>query len=147
MNQNNPFYKFLTAEDKEHVRFVEHLERLHKDILWFHIPNEGKKTAFERYKHSIMGAKKGASDFVFLHPKYNEAGETLFHGLIIELKAPEYKRIALKGKKAGSVVKVKKGELSEEQVIFLRRSNEKRYKATCCFGCEESIEVLKQYLK
>ena len=40
------------------------------DVVAFHIPNESKKSAFERYKHSLMGALKGCPDFAFMFPKY-----------------------------------------------------------------------------
>jgi hypothetical protein len=55
----NPFEKYLTFEDKEHIRVVNYIKDKLPDILAFHVPNEGKKSAFERYKHSLMGALKG----------------------------------------------------------------------------------------
>jgi hypothetical protein len=144
LNQNNPFYKYLTYEDKEHARVVEFMKQKYPEVVFFHIPNEGKKSAFERYKHSIMGALEGCPDFVFLHPK--SIGERLiYHGLLIELKAPEHNRIVLKGKKAGTIVKAK-GKLSPEQAVLIEKINKSNYKAVCCFGYDESIEVIKKYL-
>ena len=71
-------------------------------VLFCHVPAEGRKTPFERYKHSIMGNLKGMPDFLIFYPKL--AGkppeqELLFLGLLIELKTPEHTRVVLKGKK------------------------------------------------
>jgi hypothetical protein len=145
LSRNNPFYKYLTYEDKEHVRLVEYINKTYPHIVYFHIPNEGKKTAFERYKHSIMGALEGAPDFMFLVPKVVE-GHVIHHGLLIELKAPEHKRVVLKGKNAGKIVKAV-GKLSESQKIVLEKVNNAKYLGICCFGYDEAVLELKKYME
>jgi hypothetical protein len=142
----NPFQKFLTVEDAEHIRVVNHIKDKLPGVVAFHVPNEGKKSAFERYKHSLMGALRGCPDFVFLwpKPKSRESKEILYSGLLIELKAPEHKRVVLRGKQAGQIKKTK-GKLSEEQNIILSRLNDAGYLAKCCFGAEEAIKTIDDY--
>lgn len=142
----NPFEKYLTFEDKEHIRVVNYIKDKLPDILAFHVPNEGKKSAFERYKHSLMGALKGCPDFVFICPKFKsiDSKDVAYYGLLIELKAQEHKRIVIKGKDAGKIVK-SKGKLSDEQKKVLDKANNIGFKAVCCFGADEAIEVINDY--
>jgi hypothetical protein len=144
----NPFDKYITYEDREHIRVVNYIKDKLPDVVAFHIPNESKKSAFERYKHSLMGALKGCPDFAFMFPKYKsiESKELLYHGLFIELKSPEHNRVVLKGKDAGKIVKTK-GKLSPEQKIVLDRLNNIGYQAVCCFGSEEAITIINDYFK
>jgi VRR-NUC domain len=144
----NPFEKFLSAEDREHIRVVNYIKDKLPEVMAFHVPAEGNKSAFERYKHNLFGNLKGIPDFVFLHPKYksNESKEIVYLGLFIELKAPEHKRIVMKGKEAGKIVK-SKGKLSDDQKEILDKLNQMGYKAVCCFGAEESIKVIDEYFK
>jgi hypothetical protein len=149
----NPFEKWLTYEDKEHVKVVNWLKQNLPNIISFHVPNEGRKSPFERYKASIMGLLKGCPDFIILHPKHSEPKkdnsgnlykELIYNGLMIELKAPEHERVVKKGKNEGKFVK-SKGKLSEEQKIVLEKLNKLKYKAICCFGADESIKEIKEY--
>lgn len=142
----NPFDKYLTIEDLEHIKVVNYIKDKLPEIIAFHIPNEGKKSAFERYKYSLMGILKGVPDFIFLYPKYksNLSKEIVYYGLLIELKAPEHKKIVMKGKDAGKVVK-RKGKLSDEQKILIDRLNDFGYKSVCCFGSEEAIIEIDSY--
>lgn len=151
----NNFAKFLSYEDTEHVQVVNFLkDKLPSDVIWFHVPNESKKSAFERYKHSIMGSKKGMSDFVFTHPKYKikelsdgkKQTTLVYHGLFLELKSPEHNHVVKKGKDAGKIKKVK-GTLSPEQKIIIEKLNKVKYKAVCCWGAEDAINVIKEYFE
>lgn len=144
----NPFYKFLSVEDKEHIRVVNFIKDKLPEVIAFHVPAEGKKSAFERYKHSLMGNLKGVPDFVFLHPKYksNLSKEIEYHGLLIELKAQEHEKVVKTGKDAGKIVK-RKGRLSEEQAQIIEKLNNFGFKAVCCFGSDEAIKVIDEYFK
>jgi hypothetical protein len=154
LNPKNPFYKYLSVEDKEHIRVVEYLQNKYPNIIFTHVPAEGRKSQFERYKASLMGTRKGIADFIIFHPKsklkkdgegqlYNELH---YYGLLIELKAPEHNRVVLKGKNTGKIVKAK-GKLSPEQLQLLNRLSSLKYKAVCCFGFEEAIKVIDEYFK
>lgn len=149
----NPFEKWLSYEDKEHIKVVNWIKGNLPNVISFHVPNEGKKSPFERYKASIMGILKGCPDFIILHPKHSEIKkdsngieykELLYNGLMIELKAPEHNRIITKGKNEGKITK-SKGKLSKEQENLLKRLNKIKYKAECCFGAEEAIKEIKNY--
>lgn len=149
------FEKWLTYEDKEHIKVVNWLKQNLPNVIAFHVPNEGKKSYFERYKASLMGLLKGCPDFIILHPKYTEnktdekgnVYRELQHvGLLIELKTPEHLRLVQKGKNAGQMVK-SKGKLSKEQAELLERLNKIRYKAIVCYGAEEAISEIKDYFK
>lgn len=151
----NNFYKFLSVEDTEHIRVVNYLKQNLPSVIAFHVPNEGKKSPFERFKASIMGILKGCPDFLILHPKYGETKtdpggtpyrDLIYVGLLIELKAPEHNRVVKKGKNEGKIVKYK-GKLSPEQEEIIDRLNKLRYRAVCCFGADEAINEIKDYFK
>lgn len=152
LNTKNPFYKYLSIEDKEHIRVVEYLENKYPTIIFTHVPAEGRKSPFERYKASLMGTRKGIADFIIFYPKYQlkKDGanqlykELIYHGLLIELKAPEHNRIVLKGKNTGKIVK-SKGRASVEQLELLDKLSTIKYKAVCCFGFEEAIKIIDEY--
>jgi len=150
MSKANPYQRFLTFEDNEHIRVVNHIKDKLPDVLAFHVPSEGNKSPFERYKHSLMGNLKGLPDFLFLHPIHFNTHFTntpfTYHGLAIELKAQEHSHIVMKGKNAGKVVKTK-GVLSEEQRAILIQMNALGYKAVCCWGADEAIKVINEYFK
>lgn len=147
------FQSYLTVEDRHHVLVVGHLKTFYPNVLWTHAQNEGKKSAFERYKTSIMGQRAGWPDITILHPKYSEVKkdpsgkeyrDLLYLGLLIELKAPEHDRVVKKGKDAGKIVKYK-GKLSPEQAELLEKLNKAKYRAVCCFGAEEAIKEIDTY--
>jgi hypothetical protein len=150
----NPFDKFLTYEDREHIQIVNFCrDRLHENVVWLHVPNEGKKSAFERYKHCLMGSLTGAPDFIFLYPKYSELRkdeigteyrDLIYIGLAIELKAPEHKRIVMKGKNAGKVVKAK-GTVSDKQKEVIDKLLKLQYRAVVAWGAEDAINIIKDY--
>lgn len=144
----NNFDRYLSIEDIEHIRVVNYIKDKLPEVIAFHVPNEGAKSPFERYKYSLFGALKGCPDFLFLHPKYvsNTSKDVVYHGLGIELKAPEHKRIVEKGKNAGKIVKAK-GKLSDAQAEVIKKMNERGYKAVCCFGADEAIAVIDEYFK
>lgn len=133
----NPFDKYLTPEDHEHIMVVKYMKSKHPDLLFFHVPNEGKKSAFERYKTSIMGAKKGIADFLLLEPNNGK------HGLFIELKAPSRQRI---NKNTGKIVKVAHGKPSPEQLDFIAEAIGRGYDAKCVIGADECIKIIEEYL-
>jgi len=143
----NKFDKYLTYEDREHIRVVNYIKDKLHDIICFHVPNEGKKSPFERYKHSIMGSLKGCPDFAFMFPKFiGNSKEIMYHGLFIELKTPEHTRVVLKGENAGKLVK-SKGKLSPSQENVIQLLNLTGYRAVCCFGADEAIKEIDCYFK
>jgi hypothetical protein len=67
------------------IEIADRLRRLTLDgrlrAVWFHVPNEGKRTRLQRLLLRMMGLIPGVTDFVFLGPA----------GGVIELKAGDGK--------------------------------------------------------
>lgn len=79
MNRN-PFEKYLTKEDHLQMQVATYLNLQYPDLLWHHCPNEGKRTAFERYKIKNFGIRAGMPD-IMIFKKHD-----VYCGLAIELK-------------------------------------------------------------
>ncbi len=145
---NNSFFNYLSFEDKEHIRVVNYIKDKLPEVIALHVPNEGERSSFQKYRLSLMGILKGFPDFIFLHPKYesNNSTKLIYLGLAIELKAQDHRRVVMKGRNAGKVVNAK-GKLSDEQNELLKKMNDMGYKAVCCFGADEAIKVIDEYFK
>jgi len=76
----NPFDKYLTKEDKMQNSVMNYIRLKYPNVLAAHIPNEGKRTPFERYKLKYLGAVAGMPDIMIFHEN------SKFCGLAIELK-------------------------------------------------------------
>lgn len=74
------YRKYLTAEDLLQEACVNYLQLQYPKVLFFHVPNEGKRTKFERFKAKVLGIKSGVSDLIIIEPNRD------FNGLAIELK-------------------------------------------------------------
>ena len=76
----NPFEKYLGKEDKFQRAVIKYLDYQHKEVIYTHPNNEGRRTAYERFKLKVLGVKAGVPDLLIFNPndKYN--------GLAIELK-------------------------------------------------------------
>jgi len=72
-------------------------------------------------KMKSMGYQKGTPDITILEPCNG------YHGLLIELKAPN-------------------GRLSPEQREYLGHATKKGYKAVVCWAYDAAVEVIKNYL-
>lgn len=78
--RTNPFFKYLTKEDKLQHRIISYLKYQYPNLLFAHVPNEGKRSAFERFKFKYLGGSSGIPDLlIFKKNKY-------YSGLAIELK-------------------------------------------------------------
>ena len=87
-----------------------------------HFANERKCSDYEGKILQKMGVTRGVSD-IFLGFALNG-----FHGLWIELKSD-------------------RGKLSDEQMEFIKRKNQRGYFAVAVWGLEAAQEVIKIYLK
>lgn len=97
--------------------------KLKPELKWlFHIPNGGSRNMIEAVQLKRQGVKKGVSD-IFLPISRNG-----FHGLFIELKAG-------------------KNKPSKEQLEFIDYVTEQGYKAVICYGLDETIRVIEDYLR
>lgn len=147
------FFGYLSREDKIHAAVVRYVKKTYPDVIMIHCPNEGKKSPFERYKYSIMGALTGVSDFIFLEPKYvfkrdlslELYRELIHHALVIELKAPTEK--VLVDDATNKIKRIQGGKLSDAQKDFLKKCNEKKYLGVCCVGFDDAIETINNYMQ
>ena len=89
--------------------------------LLFHIPNGSNKSKAQAGLFKAMGLKSGVPD-LFLPVARGE-----FHGLFIEMKT-------------------NKGRPSKTQLEWLEALREQGYGAVACYGFENAIGTLKEYL-
>jgi hypothetical protein len=100
--------------------FKEEYPQLSDDI--HHFANERKCSYQEGRKLKKMGVTKGVSDIFLGIPT------ELFYGLWIELKT-------------------EKGKLTDEQIKFINKKNERGYFAIAVWGLEAAKEVIRTYLR
>lgn len=93
-------------------------ERLHR---MFHVPNGGGRSKREAAELKSIGVKAGVSD-LFLPLMIGSYG-----GLWIEMKTTD-------------------GHLSKEQEAWLTEMNASGYKAHACYGYQEAIKVICDYM-
>jgi len=82
------YTKYLGPEDKLQNAVMDYIKVQYPDALVAHIPNEGKRTPFERFKFKYLGGKAGIPDVMVFCPNKT------YCGLAIELKAGKNKPTA-----------------------------------------------------
>lgn len=93
------------------------------ELRWMYaVPNGGHRNKIEAVNLKRQGTKAGVSDIALPLPKGK------YHGLYLELK-------------------VGKNKPSELQKEFLKYAKEKGYATFVCYGHEEAISVITEYLK
>ncbi len=116
----------VATEDQEQIALISWANRIKygtgrlSDYL-IHIPNGGSRNVIEASKFKKMGVKAGVPDLQLLIPN------GLIHGLWIELKA-------------------KNGRVQPNQKLFMQRLEAQGYMCKVCFGADEAIKEIKQYL-
>lgn len=111
------------TESNEQIAAMDWLRAQHPKIALYtlHIGNERKASYYAGYIMKRMGVLKGASDLFMAYPSGG------FHGLFIEVKS-------------------KTGKPTVEQKDFIDRMNSVGYMARVCYGAEEVINTMKDYL-
>jgi hypothetical protein len=111
------------TESNEQIAAMDWLRAQHPNIAehTLHIGNERKASYYAGYIMKRMGVLKGASDLFMAWPKGG------YHGLFIEVKS-------------------KIGRPSPEQKAFIQRMRDAGYKAEFCYGAEEVISTMKDYI-
>ena len=126
------FKDWLTEEDRLQASVNKYIALKGGDVLFFHTPNEGKRTKFEQFKAKFMGLKKGVPDIVILEPRDE------YSGLLIELK------------KEGTVVWNKNGTVRKnliDQEAFLSKAREKGYMAEFAVGFDQAKDIIDNYFR
>lgn len=114
------FRKYLSKEDLMQEACVNYVKYQYPSVLFFHVPNEGKRTKYQRMVVKVLGTKAGVSDLIFLEPKHE------FHGMALELK-------------------VKPNKPSKAQSDFLKECTAKGYLAKVIYSFEEFKECVDKY--
>jgi hypothetical protein len=99
-------------------------------LRWLtHIPNGGARDIREGAKFKAMGVKRGFPDYFLAVPAYSKylPKVVLYSGLFIEMK-------------------VGKNIASEEQLEWLAYLNGVGYKAVVCYGWQEAVKAIEEYL-
>ena len=111
------------TESNEQIAAMDWLRAQHPKIAehTLHIGNERKASYYAGYIMKRMGVLKGASDLFMAYPM------GCYHGLFVEVKS-------------------KIGRPSAEQKAFIERMRAVGYKAEICYGAEEVINTMKEYL-
>jgi hypothetical protein len=118
----NPFYKYIGKEDHLHIQVTQYLNTQYPKVLWHHSPNEGKRSAFERFKTSVLGVKSGCPDILIFNPIHP------FVGLAIELK-------------------IKPNKVSSNQKEFLANLLSCGWMTVVCYTFEETKHIIDEYFK
>jgi hypothetical protein len=122
MSTQEHFREYLTKEDILQESCVRLLEFKYKDLVWFHVPNEGKRTKFEQFKFKVLGCVAGVSDLIILENNNNS------RGLAVELK---YGR----------------NKCTKDQVDFMERLSRKGYTSTVVYDhIDEFIKAMDDYM-
>lgn len=118
----NHYHKYLGPEDKLQNAVMQYLAAQYPEVLAAHIPNEGKRTPFERFKFKYLGGKAGIPDVMVFRP----SGD--FVGLAIELKAGRNKP-------------------TEAQLKWLEELGKNSWSAHCLNSFEGCKDVIDKYFK
>ena len=76
----NPFEKYLKGEDYLQRDVMAYIQNKYPNVLAFHVPNEGKRTPFERFKFKFLGGVSGVPDVLIFQATKE------YNGLALELK-------------------------------------------------------------
>lgn len=111
----NPFDKYLGPEDKVHIAVTEYVQLQYPKAVFYHAPQEGKRTRFEQYKMKKLGAKSGFPDLLILH----------------------------KGVRLALELKKDKGENpTDNQMEWLKALRENGFTAACAKGFDEAKKII-----
>ena len=114
------YINFLSKEDLLQKACVEYMLYQYRNKLFFHVPNEGKRTKYERFYIKVMHVLPGVSDLVFLEP------EKGYNGLMIELK-------------------VKPNKPTKHQLEFLKMAHERNYYTRVIYSFDDFKKCVDWY--
>ncbi len=114
------------SEDTEQILVMQWAalnERRYPELKWlYHVPNGGSRNRAEAVKLKQMGVKAGVSDLQM------PAGKGIYGGICLEMKYED-------------------GTIQKSQKEFLRDMAAAGKYACVCYGAEEAIKALEEYLR
>ena len=90
--------------------------------MLYHVPNGGKRDKATATALKRQGVKAGVPDLVLPVARYG------YHGLYIELKAPG-------------------GSVQKSQKEFIKRLKQQGYCAVICYGWQDTVQLIGDYLE
>ena len=115
----------IRSEDTEQINVIAWArwnERLHPELrMLYHIPNGGSRNKAEAVKLKQMGVLAGVPDLHLPVPK------GIYNGLYIEMKYAD-------------------GRIEKAQREFLKAAAGHGYYCAVCYGTEEAINILHEYI-
>ncbi len=122
-------YRALKPEELCMFKIFEKLDR--HPLLWdcsHAVKNEGKRSKWEGGLQKQLGLRAGIPDIYIDYPCHG------YHGLRIELKEL-------------SETTGRYGKPSPDQIKRIKRLNELGYKAVICYGFDDTMKTIDDYLK
>lgn len=120
--RKNPFLKYLGKEDHLQHAVITYLTAQYPDCLYCHVPNEGRRTPFERFKLKYLGVSSGVPDLLIFDACNG------FNGLAIELKYGANK-------------------MTLNQKKWIAKLNKKGWRAVCLNNFESIKDEIDKYLR
>jgi len=114
----NPFSRRLRPEDKLHASVCDYILWTYPGAVIHHSPNEGKRTAFERYLMKVLRVSSGFPDLLIF-----------YHGQMIAIE-----------------LKTGKNSMTVNQQRWIAMLNE-YFPASCCTGFDEATAFIDEYFK
>lgn len=114
----------ISKESQEQQRLVLKLRWLYPDLVFFAIPNGGRRNRGEARTMVLEGVEKGTPDIFIAEAR----GE--FHGLFIELKRADKK----------------KSVTSKEQTEKIKTLLDKGYQVKVCYGASDALKEILLYV-
>jgi len=112
----------MKVSERQHQICVVDFLRMHPEKpLFYAIPNGGSRNKIEAANLKKEGVVAGVSDLFIAEPRHG------FHGFYIEMKA-------------------KGGRVTEKQRQFLKRASKNGYEIAVCYGADDAIDLIKEYL-
>ena len=117
----NPYENFLTKEDLLQRSVMQYIKLKYPNVFAIHVPNEGKRSPFERFKFKILGGVSGVPEILIFEPNKD------FSGLAIELKVGYNKP-------------------TENQKVCLKRLKNANWDTYWLNTYDETIKIIDNYL-
>ncbi len=128
-----PKKRLVQHEHKVIKAVVEYLTMLRSHPLFFHVPNEGKRSLHQQRTAKQSGVMAGVSDIIILEPRI--VGGVQYHGFCLELKTKEDKQLGIAA-----------GKTSDAQTMFLDKAAKRGYHTCVAFGFDEAQTAIDWYL-
>jgi hypothetical protein len=112
--------KLIPSEASEQIKLCVALEKM--KVLYYAIPNGGRRDFNEACKFKRMGVQSGVPDLCIPVPRGK------YHGMYIEMK------------------RTKKSSVSDNQKYWIGLLNAQGYHAIACAGFPIALEAVLQYL-